>query len=59
MTKAQQSALTGIAVAVIALLVSLGVFGGDTAGAVQAVANAVIAFAGTVFVHSALPPKGE
>jgi len=55
MTKAQASALSGVVVAVISVLVSQGVLGGDTATSVQTVMNALIAFAATVGIRSARP----
>lgn len=52
-SKAQQSALSGLVVAVVTVLVSRGVIGGSTASDVQSIALAVIAFAGTVGIRSA------
>ena len=52
-----QSALSGLVVAVITALVAFGVVGGEEAGAVQGVLLTAIAFAATVGIRSALPPK--
>ena len=55
MSKAQISALSGIVVAVVSVLVSRGVFGGETGDNVQQIATAIIAFAATVGIRSARP----
>ncbi|NBT35619.1 MAG: hypothetical protein EBT03_08810 [Betaproteobacteria bacterium] len=57
MSKAQVSALSGLAVAVISALVSFGVVGGEKATVVQGVVLSAIAFLGTVAIRSARPPK--
>lgn len=57
MSKAQVSALSGFAVAVITALVSFGVLGGEQASVIQGVVVSAIAFAGTVAIHSARPPR--
>lgn len=54
-----QSAVTGLALAVLTLLVSLGVLGSDQVDTWQAVVIAVVTLAGTVGVRSARPPKGD
>lgn len=58
MSKAIQSALTGLAVAVVAGLVAFGVLGGEEADALQGILITAIAFGGTVGVRSARKPKG-
>jgi asparagine N-glycosylation enzyme membrane subunit Stt3 len=55
MTKAQVSALSGVVVAVVSVLVSRGVLGGETADNVQTVLSALIAFGATVGIRSARP----
>ena len=57
MSSKMQSALSAVAVAVVTALVAFGVVGGEQAGAVQGVLLTVIAFAATVGIRSALPPK--
>lgn len=52
-----RSAITGLALAILTLLVSLGVIGPDKVDAWQAVVVAVVTLAATVGVRSALPPK--
>jgi len=52
-----RSALTGLSLAVLTLLVSLGVIGPDKVDAWQAVVVAVVTLIGTVGVRSALPPR--
>lgn len=54
-----RSAITGLALAVLTLLVSLGVLGSDQVDTWQAVVIAVVTLAGTVGVRSARPPKGD
>lgn len=55
MTKAQISALSGVVVAILSVLVSRGVFGGETANDIQSVVTALIAFGATVGIRSARP----
>ena len=55
MSKAQISALSGVVVAVVSVLVSRGVLGGESADQIQQVALALIAFAATVGIRSARP----
>ena len=55
MSKAQVSALSGVVVAVVSVLVSRGVVGGETADNVQTILNAAVAFAATVGIRSARP----
>lgn len=57
MNSATQSAITGLSLAVLTLLVSLGVIGPDNVDTWQAVVIAVVTLVGTVGVRSALPPK--
>lgn len=57
MNQKVQSALTGLAVAVLAALVAFGVIGGNEADAIQGVVVAAITFAAAVFVRSARPPR--
>ena len=52
-----RSAITGLALAVLTLLVSLGVIGPDKVDAWQAVVIALVTLVATVGVRSALPPK--
>ena len=53
MSKAQLSALSGVVVAVVSVLVSRGVLGGETASDVQSIVTALIAFGATVGIRSA------
>lgn len=53
MSKASISALSGVVVSVLSVLVARGVLGGQTADDVQSIALAVIAFAATVGIRSA------
>ena len=55
MSKAQVSALSGVVVAVVSILVSRGVLGGHTASDVQTVLAALVAFGATVGIRSARP----
>lgn len=55
MSKAQISALSGVVVAIVSVLVSRGVLGGETADNVQTVLTALIAFGATVGIRSARP----
>lgn len=55
MSKAQISALSGVVVAVVSVLVSRGVLGGETATDVQSIVTALIAFGATVGIRSARP----
>lgn len=57
MSKQMQSALTGLVVAIFSALVTFGVLGGEAASTIQGVVVAAIAFAATVGIRSALPPK--
>ena len=57
MSQQVQSAITGVTLAVLTLLVSLGVIGPDKVDAWQAVVIAVVTLAATVGVRSALPRK--
>lgn len=52
-----RSAITGVTLAVLTLLVSLGVIGPDQVDTWQAVVIAVVTLIATVGVRSALPPK--
>jgi len=52
-----RSAITGLSLAVLTLLVSLGVIGPDKVDVWQAVVIAVVTLVATVGVRSALPPK--
>lgn len=52
-----RSAITGLALAALTLLVSLGVIGPDQVDAWQAVVLAAVTLIATVGVRSALPPK--
>lgn len=52
-----RSAITGLALAALTLLVSLGVIGPDQVDAWQAVVLAAVTLIGVVGVRSALPPK--
>lgn len=52
-----RSAIVGLSLAVLTLLVSLGVIGPDNVDTWQAVVVAVVTLIGTVGVRSALPPK--
>lgn len=52
-----RSAIIGLSLAVLTLLVSLGVIGPDNVDTWQAVVVAVVTLIGTVGVRSALPPK--
>lgn len=52
-----RSAITGLALAILTLLVSLGVIGPDQVDAWQAVVLAAVTLIGVVGVRSALPPK--
>ena len=56
MSQNVQSAITGLALAVLTLLVSLGVIGPDKVDAWQAVVIALVTLVATVGVRSALPP---
>ena len=53
MSKASISALSGVVVSVLSVLVARGVLGGQTADDVQSIALAVIAFGATVGIRSA------
>lgn len=53
MSKAQASALSGLAVSIVTVLVSRGIIGGSTASDIQSIVLAAIAFAGTVGIRSA------
>ena len=53
MSKAQASALSVLAVAIVTVLVSRGVITGETASDVQSVILAAIAFGATVGIRSA------
>jgi len=57
MSDQTRSAITGLSLAVLTLLVSLGVIGPDKVDAWQAVVIAVVTLVATVGVRSALPPK--
>ena len=57
MSQQVQSAITGVTLAVLTLLVSLGVIGPDKVDAWQAVVIAIVTLVATVGVRSALPPK--
>ena len=57
MSQQVQSAITGVTLAVLTLLVSLGVLGADQVDTWQAVVIAVVTLIATVGVRSALPPK--
>ncbi|MEI7931168.1 MAG: hypothetical protein WCH97_06590 [Actinomycetes bacterium] len=57
MSKATVSALSGVVVAVVTVLVSRGVFGGQTANDIQTILTALIAFSATVGIRSARAPK--
>lgn len=57
MSDAVRSAIVGLSLAVLTLLVSLGVIGPDNVDTWQAVVVAVVTLIGTVGVRSALPPK--
>lgn len=57
MSDKTRSALTGLSLAVLTLLVSLGVIGPDKVDAWQAVVVAVVTLVGTLGVRSWLPPK--
>lgn len=52
-----RSAITGLALAILTLLVSLGVIGPDKVDTWQAVVVAVVTLVGTLGVRSWLPPK--
>lgn len=52
-----RSAIAGVTLAVLTLLVSLGVIGPDQVDTWQAVVIAVVTLVATVGVRSALPPK--
>lgn len=53
LNKQLQSSLSGLVIAIVTVLVSRGVIGGQTASDIQTVALAVIAFGATVGVRSA------
>ena len=55
MSKSQISALGGVAVAILTILVSRGILGGQTATEAQTVLTALIAFGATVGIRSARP----
>ena len=55
MSKAQTSALSGVVVAVVMVLVSRGVFGGQTANDIQTILTALIGLGATVGIRSARP----
>ncbi len=57
MSDQTRSAITGLSLAILTLLVSLGVIGPDKVDVWQAVVVAVVTLVGTVGVRSALPPK--
>lgn len=57
MSDKTRSAITGLSLAVLTLLVSLGVIGPDKTDVWQAVVVAVVTLVGTVGVRSALPPR--
>lgn len=57
MSKQAQSALSGVVVAVLSVCVARGWLGGETAGQIQTVALAAIAFGATVAIRSARRPK--
>lgn len=57
MSDQTRSAITGLSLAVLTLLVSLGVIGPDKVDVWQAVVIAVVTLVATVGVRSALPPK--
>ncbi len=59
MSDKTRSAITGLSLAVLTLLVSLGVIGPDKVDAWQAVVIAVVTLVATVGVRSALPPKQD
>lgn len=59
MSSKVQSAATGLSLAVLTLLVSLGVIGPDQVDTWQAVVIAVVTLVATVGVRSVLPPKDE
>lgn len=52
-----RSAIAGVTLAILTLLVSLGVIGPDQVDTWQAVVIAVVTLVATVGVRSALPPK--
>lgn len=52
-----RSAIVGLSLAVLTLLVSLGVIGPDNVDTWQAVVVAVVTLVGTLGVRSWLPPK--
>lgn len=57
MSDQTRSAITGLSLAVLTLLVSLGVIGPDKVDVWQAVVIALVTLVATVGVRSALPPK--
>ena len=57
MSDQTRSAITGLSLAVLTLLVSLGVIGPDQVDTWQAVVIAAVTLVATVGVRSALPPK--
>lgn len=57
MSSQVQSAVTGVTLAVLTLLVSLGVIGPDQVDTWQAVVIAAVTLIGVVGVRSVLPPK--
>lgn len=59
MSDKTRSAITGLSLAVLTLLVSLGVIGPDKVDTWQAVVVAVVTLIGTVGVRSALPPRDQ
>ena len=57
MSDQTRSAITGLSLAVLTLLVSLGVIGPDKVDVWQAVVIALVTLVATVGVRSALPPR--
>lgn len=57
MSDQTRSAITGLSLAVLTLLVSLGVIGPDKVDVWQAVVIAVVTLVATLGVRSWLPPK--
>lgn len=57
MTEQVQSALSGLVVAIVILLVAFGVIGGEQADAVQGVLLAAVGFFATVGIRSARGPR--
>lgn len=57
MSQSVQSAIIGVSLAVLTLLVSLGVIGSNSVDTWQAVVVSVVTLVATLGVRSVLPPK--